>query len=70
MDAAPGISIWGEIYNLAGEHVGTLQADAGATGLSWNLPSELASGIYLFRVSARNSAGVLHSSVVKAAIVR
>jgi hypothetical protein len=67
--AAPGISAWGEAYNLAGEHVGSLATVSGGD-LRWDLTDSLASGIYVLQVTARNAQGRLKSAPVKVAILR
>jgi hypothetical protein len=67
--AAPGISAWGEAYNLSGEHVGTLNLVSGPN-LRWDIPSGLASGVYILQISARDSQGRLKTAPVKIAIVR
>jgi hypothetical protein len=67
--AAPGITAWGEVYNLVGEHSGTLSAVSGGN-LLWNIPSSLAGGVYLIQVSARDTQGHLKTTAVKVALVR
>jgi hypothetical protein len=67
--AAPGVTAWGEAYNLAGEHVGSLAAVPGSF-LRWEIPSDLASGVYLLQISARDSQGRLKRAPLKVAIVR
>jgi hypothetical protein len=67
--AAPGITAWGEVYNLVGEHVGSLSV-ASSGNLRWDIPSRLAAGVYLIQVSARDSQGRLKTAPVKVAIVR
>jgi hypothetical protein len=67
--AAPGITAWGDVYNLAGERVGTLSLVSGSF-LQWNIPTGAASGVYLLRVSAQDSQGHLKSASVKIALVR
>jgi hypothetical protein len=67
--AAPGISAWGEVYNLAGEHVGSLALSTGPN-LHWDIPVGLASGVYLMQISARDGQGRLKSAPVKISLVR
>jgi hypothetical protein len=63
-----GSEAWGDVYNLAGERVGSLSADP--AGLRWDLPPSSASGIYLARVSVRNSQGQQRSQTIKIAVLR
>jgi hypothetical protein len=67
--AEPGITAWGEAYNLAGEHVGSLSLVSG-NFLRWNIPPNLAAGVYLLHISARDGQGRLKAAPVKIAIVR
>jgi hypothetical protein len=67
--AGPGTTAWGNIYSLAGERVGALSEAAGG-GLRWDIHSEIAGGVYLVRVSARNASGNLKSRIVRVAVVR
>jgi hypothetical protein len=66
---APGVQAGGQVFNLAGERVGALE-EVSAGNLRWNFSSELASGVYIVQVNARDSAGRLKSERVKLAIVR
>jgi hypothetical protein len=63
---APGSEAWGDVYNLAGERVGTLSPDP--LGLRWDLPRGSASGIYLARINARDSQGHKQSQNLKLAV--
>jgi hypothetical protein len=67
--ASPSIRAWGEVYNLAGEHVGSLSLISGGN-LRWDIPRNVASGVYLIQVSARDSQGRLKMAPVKVAVVR
>jgi hypothetical protein len=67
--ASAGIIAWGEAYNLAGEHVGSLSVVSGAF-LQWNIPANLASGVYLLQISARDGQGRLKSMPVKVSVIR
>jgi hypothetical protein len=69
LGAAPGLSAWGDAYNLSGERVSSLEAASAGT-LRWTIPPGLASGVYLLHVSARDSQGRLKSAPLKVAIVR
>jgi hypothetical protein len=65
---ASGGEAWGDVYNLAGEKVGSLSADP--LGLRWDLPNGSASGIYLARVNARDAQGNKRSQSIKLAVTR
>ncbi len=66
--AAAGTQAWGEAHNLAGERIGGLGPDP--AGLAWTLPSGLAPGVYLIRVSARSPLGRQQHQVVKISVLR
>jgi hypothetical protein len=66
---APGVTAWGEVYNLAGEHVGSLSLYS-AGNLRWDLSPSIAPGVYLIEVSASDSQGRFKRSLVKVALVR
>jgi hypothetical protein len=66
--AAPGITSWGDVYNLAGERVGSVPATAGPF-LNWSIPPGLASGAYLLRLNVRGASGVLRSTSLKVAVI-
>jgi hypothetical protein len=65
---APGSEAWGDVYDLAGERVGTLSPDP--LGLRWDLPKDSASGIYLAHIYARDSMGNKRSQSIKIALTR
>jgi flagellar hook assembly protein FlgD len=65
---AAGTEAWGDVYNLAGERVGSLARDP--AGLRWDFGSNLASGIYLARVNARDAQGQQKNINLKIAILR
>jgi hypothetical protein len=67
--ATPGTVAWGDAYTLPGERVGTLSVEGGG-GLRWDIPSSVATGVYLLRIHARDSAGRSKSQSVKVALVR
>jgi hypothetical protein len=67
--AAPGVSAWGEAYNLAGERVGSLSVDSSGV-LRWDIRAGIASGVYLLRVTARDGQGRLKSVTVKVSVLR
>jgi hypothetical protein len=64
---APGSEVWGDVYNLAGERVGTFSPDP--LGLRWDLPSTTASGIYIGYVNAKDGIGNKSSQTIKIAII-
>jgi hypothetical protein len=57
------------VYNLAGEHVGSLSMVSGGN-LLWNIASTTASGVYIIEVSAEDSQGRFKRAPVKVALVR
>jgi flagellar hook assembly protein FlgD len=65
---AAGSELWGDVYDLAGERVGSLETDP--AGLRWNLSENSASGIYLTRINAKDGQGHQRSQAVKIAILR
>jgi hypothetical protein len=65
---ATGLSVWGEVYNLAGEHVATLSEEPGAS-LRWSIKPGIASGVYLLQVNARDAQGRSKSSIVKVSVL-
>jgi hypothetical protein len=67
--ATPGTVAWGDAYTLPGERVGTLSVETGG-GLRWDIPSDVATGVYLLRIHARDLAGRTKSQSEKVALVR
>jgi hypothetical protein len=63
-----GSEAWGDVYNLAGERVGSLSADP--AGLRWDLPLSSASGIYLARINAKDGQGRQRGQTLKICVVR
>jgi hypothetical protein len=71
LSSAPSVSyeVTAKVYDLAGGLVARLDNGGSAPSITW-VPGRSASGIYLIRLTAKDSQGKLSSRTLKAVLLR